>query len=60
MSGMVICRITCCSSADRQALAEDNMNSDTAWVEGVVCTFNDSDLDTDWGLLNPFEYDLDI
>lgn len=43
VSGMVICRITRCSSANGQAPAEDDMNSDTAWVERVVLLVKHTD-----------------
>ena len=39
VSRMVICRVTRCSFPHGQALAEDGMDSDTAWVEGVVLLF---------------------
>lgn len=39
MSGMIICRITRCSSADGQALVKDGANSDTAWVERNCLVF---------------------
>lgn len=48
VSGMVIYRATRCSSADGQAQAEDNMNSDSAWIEGVVLLLKHNDGQFTW------------
>mgnify|MGYP007134775529 CR=1 FL=1 len=48
VSGMVICRATRYSSDDGQELAEDDMDNDTAWVEGAVLLLKHKDGQFTW------------
>ena len=48
VSGMVKCRVTRCSSADGQVLADDDMDSDTSWVEEVVFLLKHKDGHFTW------------